>query len=380
MQLIERYLFRQLLGPATLAVLSLAGVALLSQSLSALDVIVDNGQSAGTFLKITFLALPQLLSLILPVALFVATLVAMNRLQIEQELVVCFAGGMSRWRVISPAVRLAGFAVILALVMNLWVHPLAAKAMRLEMFKVRTDLAATLVQEGRFTEPSPGLTVYAKTVGAQGKLESLFVHQERPGGGNVTFTSKEGRIAERHGQPVLIMHDGSQQEFSKAGVLNYLAFDEYIFDLAPFVKQDEIVHYKVADKNLHELLFPDLTQQWERDNRLKMLAEAHSRLAGPLYNITFVLMAVAAVLGGAFSRIGYGRRIAMVAAAATVVRVLGFGVQSAAGANAWLNVLQYAVPAAGTVWAFRQIFRQKITRFIPMGRPGTRTGLMRAAT
>jgi len=368
MKLIERYLFRQLLGPATLAVLSLAGVALLSQSLSALDVIVDHGQSAWTFAKITLLALPQLLSLILPIALFVASLVALNRLQIEQEIVVCYAGGLSRWRVIAPAIRLAAYAVLLALVMNLWLHPLSAKAMRAELFKVRTDLASTLVQEGRFTEPSPGLTVYAKTVAAQGKLENLFVNQEKAGGGSSTFTAREGRIAERHGLPVLIMRSGSQQEFSKSGVLNYLAFDEYIFDLAPFVRQGEIVRYKVADRYLHELLYPDLTQTWEQENRVSMLAEAHSRLAGPLYNLTFVLMALAAVLGGSFSRIGYGRRIAMVASVATVIRVLGFVAQAASADNIWLNILQYAIPLLGCVWALRQIFRQRVDRFIPLAR------------
>lgn len=368
MRLIERYLFRQLLGPAVLATLALSAVALLSQSLGALDVIVDNGQSAAVFLKITLLALPQLLSLILPISLFVASLVALNRLQTEQEIVVCFAGGLSRWKVIGPAVRLSLWAVILTLVLNLWVHPLSAKAMREELFKVRTDLASTLVQEGRFTEPSPGLTVYARDVGAQGKIDNLFVHQEKDNGSASTFTAREGHITQKNGHPVLIMRDGSQQEFSKAGVLNFLAFDEYAFDLSPFVQHDEVIRYKVADRYLHELFFPDLTQTWEQENRLKLLAEGHSRLAGPLYNIAFVMMALAAVVAGAFSRIGYGRRIAYVAAGATVVRVIGFVAQSASADNAWLNILQYLVPMGATYWAAKELFRQKLTRFIPLKR------------
>jgi len=53
----------------------------------------------------------------------VAALVALNRLHTEQEIVVCFASGMSRWRVISPAMRLAGTIAFLALVMNLWSSP-----------------------------------------------------------------------------------------------------------------------------------------------------------------------------------------------------------------------------------------------------------------
>ena len=56
MRLIDRYLLRQLLGPTLVAAAALSAVALLSQSLSALDLIVNQRQSALVFLKITLLA------------------------------------------------------------------------------------------------------------------------------------------------------------------------------------------------------------------------------------------------------------------------------------------------------------------------------------
>src|ERR1043165_2784420 len=142
MRLIDRYLLRQLLGPVVLATLALTAVALLSQSLAGLDLIVNQRQSALVFLKVTLLYMPQLINLILPVAVFVAALVALNRLHTEQEVVVCFASGMSRWRVISPAMRLAATVAFLALVMNLFVQPASYRAMRQAMFDVKADLAA----------------------------------------------------------------------------------------------------------------------------------------------------------------------------------------------------------------------------------------------
>src|ERR1700749_4996235 len=142
MKLIDRYLFRQLLGPTVLATIALSAVALLSQSLQALDLIVNQVQSAAVFIKITLLGLPSLVSMILPIAIFVASLVALNRLQTEQELVVCFAGGMSRWRVISPVIRLSVFAALASLIINLWIQPYCARQMRVELYKVRTDLAS----------------------------------------------------------------------------------------------------------------------------------------------------------------------------------------------------------------------------------------------
>src|SRR5688572_5392156 len=123
MRLIDRYLFRQMLGPAVWALAALAAVGVLSQSLSGLDLIVDQRQSAWVFLKVTFLGMPQLLAVILPLALFVAALITLNRLQAEQEIVVCYAGGLSRWRVISPWMRIASYAAILMLAANLWLQP-----------------------------------------------------------------------------------------------------------------------------------------------------------------------------------------------------------------------------------------------------------------
>src|SRR3954470_1437846 len=141
MRLIDRYLLKQLLGPTVLAATALTAVALLSQSLAGLDLLVGQRQSGLVFLKITLLYMPQLINMILPVAVFVAALVALSRLHTEQEIVVCFAGGMSRWRVISPALRLAATIAFIMLLSNLFLQPPAQRLMRDELFKVRTDLA-----------------------------------------------------------------------------------------------------------------------------------------------------------------------------------------------------------------------------------------------
>ena len=368
MRLIDRYLLRQLLGPTLLASAALTSVALLSQSLSGLDLIVNQRQSAWVFLKITVLYMPQLINMIMPIALFVAALVALNRLHTEQEIVVCFAGGMSRWRVISPAMRLAGTIAFLALVMNLWVQPAAFRELRQELFEVRTDLASSLVREGEFTEPVKGLTVYAQSVEGNGDLHNLFIHQSKADGNSTVYMANQGRIAKRNGQAVLVLRNGSTQEFSRRGVLQFLTFNEYPFELGTLSNSAELIHYKPSDRYLHELLMPDLQQDWERRNRLSLLAEGHARLSSPLYNIAFMAMALSAILGGGFSRLGYGRRIALMGAAAALVRIVGFGVQSACDDNAWLNIAQYLVPLAATVFALRSVFRQRVSRFIDMHR------------
>jgi lipopolysaccharide export system permease protein len=248
---------------------------------------------------------------------------------------------------------------LVGLIINLWVQPLCYRTMRQVLFEARSDLAATLVREGEFTEPAPGVTVYTQTIDGQGLMRNLFIHQTKPNGAATTYTADQGRLTKRFGRPVLIMREGSTQEFSRNGVLNYLTFDEYIFDLSPLTDTPERVHYKPSDRYLHELFFPDLSQAWEQHNRKGLLAEGHSRLASPLYNVAFMAMALAAIIGGGFSRLGYGRRIAVMAGYATLTRIIGFVVQAACDDNVWLNVLQYAVPLGAMGLALYSIFRRR---------------------
>ena len=360
MRLIERYLLRQLLGPVLLAAGALTGVALLSQALNGFEIIVEQGQSALVFGQIVLFSLPRLTVMILPIAVFVGALIALNRLQTEHEIVVCFAGGMSRWRVIAPAMRLAVAAALLILLVNLFIQPVAARVVRDLLFTARTDLAATLLREGQFTHPAKGLTVYVQQSEANGRLTNIIINERKADGTDSTISAAEGRMLRQDGKPVLLMRNGTNQELNNRGVLNLLAFDEYLFDLSPYVNTTESVFYKISDRFLHELVFPDLRHDWERHNRTEMLAEANFRVASSLYPIALMLIALAAVIGGSFSRVGYGRRIAIASGAAAVTLILGFGAPAAAEEAAPLNLVQYLIPLGAAYAAWRLLFRSPV--------------------
>ena len=358
MRLIDRYLFQQLLGPTLLATAALTGVAILTSSLSALDILVNDRQSILIFLEITLLATPQIVAMVLPLAVFVAGLVALNRLQTEQEIVICFAGGMSRWRVASPAIRLAAIIAVVALAVNLWLQPVCFRQMRTVLTAVRSDIATSMIRPGEFTHPASGLTVFAQSMDDDGLIHNLFIDHAGGHGASSTLMASEGRIFKHNGVPFLVLKHGSNQQFSKTGALQVLSFDEYPLDLRPFLSLDPQVTYQPSDRYLHELFFPDLTRSWEQRNHKRLIAEGNARLATPLYNLAFAALALAAVLGGSFSRLGYQTRIYAAAGAATVVRVLGFVIGAACEGEPRLNVLQYALPLicflAGMLIVLRQ--------------------------
>ena len=303
MTLIHRYLFRQISRPVLAACASLVGIALLSQSLDQLEIIVERGQSALTMLKLTLLAVPQVLAVIIPIGVFVGALIALTRLQREQELVACLAGGASRWNLISPAMRIAAFAALFCLAVT------------------------------------------------------LFIHQQE-GDQVTTWDAETARFARIEGRPVLAMQNGSIQRFSGQGVLNSLTFATNVFDLSPFAQTDERVRFKEADLWMHELLNPSADLLERTGSRNQFIAEAHARLTAPLYALAAMALAIAAIMGGSFSRTGYSGRIAKASAIFLTVRVAGFGVVAASGWSPWLASLQYLLPIAVTGLGLWVVFRR----------------------
>jgi lipopolysaccharide export system permease protein len=172
----------------------------------------------------------------------------------------------------------------------------------------------------------------------------------------------EARIARRGGVPVMVLHNGSIQQFSKQGDLNVVSFDENVQDLRPFLAIEGPLLYHPSDRYLHELFFPDLRRPWERANLRKLYSEGNQRLSTPLYDLAFMGLALAAVLGGAFSRLGYGARIGAAAAFGVGIRVLGFIANALSDGAVTANILQYATPLICLVVCLLIVLRQHPAR------------------
>src|SRR5215470_10983801 len=137
----QRYLFNNVLRTLMAIVGGLALIALLATGIQQVDRILQNGQSTGVFLWFSLLAVPSIVSLMLPIGIFIATAAALNVAHRENEIVVAQASGLSNWQVASPVLRLATLAAILHLGLNLWIQPAASRELRETVSQSSSDLA-----------------------------------------------------------------------------------------------------------------------------------------------------------------------------------------------------------------------------------------------
>ena len=363
MKLLQRYIFSQTFSPAILSLSALALLALLTQSLQTLDLIVENRQSARTFFYITFLALPQLISIIMPLAVFMAAIYALNRMTSDSELIVAKANGVSPWAMGTPVLRLGVYALIFHLFVNLFLQPLCFRQMRAEILTVKTDIASQMVQAGRFVTPAPDLTVYTREILPDGELRDVLIHDGRDPESKSTHTAKTGRLQRSESSPSLILYNGSVQTPLADGSLDVIDFETYQLDLSDVVALDNVLRLKSSDKFLHELLQPDPRDYVTPKSRREMASEGHARLAAPLWNIALVLLALAFILRGQHSKLGNAKKIATCAVAGFVLRLVGFAVASSAESDPALNPVQYVIPLIVILVCLIYLAHRKRIRF-----------------
>lgn len=350
---LSNYVLRQLAGPIALFCFLLTGVVWLSQSLRLLDLVINRGQSAPTFIYLTLLLLPSLLVIILPIAFFAGALYGLHKLNADSELVVMQASGFSRVQLGIPVMIAALAVMALTYLCSLYLMPLGQRTMRTAVLDIRADIGAAMLSEGAFNTPADGLTVFIRELAPDGHIRGILVHDNRDAKRPTTYIAESGVLAQTSGGGRLIMMDGTVEQANGNGAqLSVLKFNRYVFDLDQFSGQQRASQLEASDRYLSELFWPQFKTPPKNRNTLNIfLAEGNNRLAAPLYCITFALLALAAVTSGRRQRGAYALRLVIAAMFAAVLRIIGYGAQSMAARNPSLLFLLYLIPVLGAALA-----------------------------
>ncbi len=361
MTLFQRYMFRQLLWPFLATIAALSGLAILTQSLSNLDLLAERGETALIFLWITLLAMPQVVALLLPVAVFIACAIGLNRMVGDSELTVGAAAGMSRRERLTPLLRLALWVVLANLVVNLFIQPASFRQMRELLFEIRTDVAASFMREGEFVALGSDVTFYARSIDEESVMYDVFIEEGR-GETAAAYAARRGVIVQTDRGPVMLLEDGVLSRLDTQGAASSLTFERYEFELTEFIDSSATFLFKESDKYLSELLDPSPSDVTRSRSAEDLLAEGHYRLSAPLYNLAFALIAAAAFFGVEHRRTGYTRFVIIAGVCALGLRLVGFAIQAAAASDDALNSVQYALPLIGIVGAGFIIVRKGLSR------------------
>lgn len=354
MTILDRYVLKQIIIGFVLVLVSMTVLVWLTQSLRMIDMIVTKGVSVGLFFKMTVLVLPNFLQVLSPLALFAVTLFTFIRMQSDKELMVMQAVGMSSVQIMRPVFMLAAFLTAAGYLFSVFVIPAANTELREMRWRIRNDLSHLLLQEGQFNSFKNGLTLYVKERLPDGNVKGVLAYEMKGRDQVSMLAAKSGTVFQEPEGVRVVFHDGTRQEFHpKTHQFSILKFDKYTMSFSDQNKDGSKRTADARELSLKALLSATPEEVGHEPTWRKYKVEFVKRLTSPLYNFTFVFLAMFGILSGFYNRRGQVGRINFTIGAALVVQSLALAFENMAGKNLWflgLIVLNVFVPILLIYW------------------------------
>ena len=357
MLLIERYIFRNLFFTTLAIMVVLVCAVWLTQSLRFVEFMVTKGLSLWGLTKLISFLIPDLVVLILPLALFASTLFHFNKLAGEHELTAMRNASMSNSVLARPALFNALLGVFAVGVVAIYILPEAFSRFRAQEISIRDHQDMSALEMGTFNQVGK-LMIYVHARDASGLLKGIFFKDERDPLKSVTLTAAQGHFYKKGGGFYAALENGTRQEMSAtAKQPNVIYFNHYTMDVES-QEPPKTAHYrKPYEMSLQELFFPVAKMDEKAAKRLK--AEGHQRLLAILYPLSFVAIALLFLLSGYFDRKGRVKRIMASLGVVLCIQTLSMALLNSLSHATYLVPLAYTIVCAPLVVGLVALGRQR---------------------
>jgi len=307
----DRYLLSQLMVLFGFFGLVLVMVYWINKAVVLFDQLIADGQSATVFLEFSALSLPAVIKLALPLASFAAAVYVTNRMTTESEMVAVQATGFSTFRLARPVLY---FGIIVALLISVLTHflvPLASAQLNLRRTEIAQNVTARLLTEGKFIEPTAGITFYIRNITPAGELRDIFLSDTRDPAKSITYTAAQAYLVRADTGAQLVMIDGLAQTLqSDTQRLFTTTFSDFAYDIGEFLSVAQATGRRSSEVGTLELLraTPQLQAQTNQ-SKAQLISQAHDRFGQALLGLVGALLGFSALMVGGFNRFGVWRQI-----------------------------------------------------------------------
>ena len=291
---IDKYIIKKLFVSLLIVCIAMLSLAWLTQVLRMLDEAIIRGASIPIFLGLTISVMPNILSQILPLAVFLSSVFVLNTMGKDNESIVILSSGISNFRTLKPFILFAVMISILLVVISLYLAPAGMRYSKLKMHELKNDISSTIVRDGLFSMPAKGLTVYAKSKEKDNSITGVLVHDNRDPKNSITYTAKKGLFLSDKNESKLILINGTIQHknsLKPSGGITTVKFERNEYSFSEFLPQSETFNLDSSQRYINELLFPDGDDPYVIKRINNFLAVGHhklSQLFHPLVLIIFV--------------------------------------------------------------------------------------------
>jgi len=288
---IDIYLLKNTIVPlfATLGIAAL--LLLLEKMLSLFDFVINQGGPIDVVWQMLGNLMPQYLTLVIPLAMFLGVLLAIRKFALSSELDAFLACGLSLHRLLVPSIFIAFLLLLVNVMVVGFVQPYSKYAYEELIFDVRSGALGAAIKSSEFTNLGEGLTLRIEESQNSGReLLDIFAQKEDADGHIFSISAKKGSFFASPDQKYIILRlfDGTLVDFdtnqNRPRILN---FDMHDLPLeVPMFEQFRNRGDEAAEMTFYEL--------WKNrgSGDAAVIATLHSRVARALSILIVPFLAV----------------------------------------------------------------------------------------
>jgi lipopolysaccharide export LptBFGC system permease protein LptF len=161
--------------------------------------------------QLTFALVPNVIAFTCPMAMLVATIIGLTKMQGDSELVAIRASGVGNLQIAIPIILFGIVLSVFAFFVNFRGVPLAASLVRTVALQTAIKKLESPIEPGVFNSEVAGFTIYAKGGDLEtGRWKNIFIYHEDKDAGTIRLiTSLNGRIDTTGQMSELVLEDAS---------------------------------------------------------------------------------------------------------------------------------------------------------------------------
>jgi lipopolysaccharide export system permease protein len=192
LNLIDRYILREVLTPFLLTLGTLLLVLLTDQLLRLVELFINKGVPFLTIVKILVWILPTFLVIAIPAGVLIGIIIAFNRLSTDSEIVALQTAGVSLYRLLWPAMLFSTVAFVMTFSLSVWGQPWAGQSLKNLGISLMKHQAAVALEPGVFNEPFKKMVIYVEQMPSTKEIKGIFIYDLRNTQAPVLTLAKEG--------------------------------------------------------------------------------------------------------------------------------------------------------------------------------------------
>lgn len=196
MKLLDRYIFKSLIGPFIFALSVVIFVFLFQFLIKSLDQLVGKGLGIWLIIQLISLNLAWMVTLAVPMAILVSSLMTFGTLSSQNELTIIKSSGVSLQRMMFPLIIFSILMFYLMIRFNNDVLPEANHKARVLLYDISKTKPTFILEPGMFSDDLQGVQILVKkTFPNSNLIEGVYIYDySNPISKNI-LTAKNGDIS-----------------------------------------------------------------------------------------------------------------------------------------------------------------------------------------